>query len=103
VISLGVYPRILKNGKVLWHIDYYVEGHRVRERVGESKTQTKAVLAKRKGEIVSGMFQLNNARKTPHFDEFASEYLTWAKQHKRSWWRDEHLLKHLKAFVGSLK
>ncbi len=72
MISLRVYPRMSKNGKVLWYIDYYVDGHRVRERVGESKTQAKAVLTKRKGEIVSGAFQLNNARKTPHFDQFAS-------------------------------
>jgi integrase len=101
VISLGVYSRTTKGGKVLWYIDYYVAGHRVRERVSESKTQAKAVLTKRKGEIVSGTFHLNDARKTPRFEQFAVEYLTWARQHKRSWWRDEHSLKHLKAFFGA--
>lgn len=69
MISLGVYPRLLKNGKVLWYIDYYVDGHRVRERVGESKTQAKAVLTKRKGEIVFGTFQLNNAANVQSRDQ----------------------------------
>ncbi|NUO79354.1 site-specific integrase [candidate division KSB1 bacterium] len=97
---MGVYRRKRQDGSVLWYIDFYVDGKRVRERVGESKTQAKAVLLKRKGEVVSGKFQLRDARKTPLLSEFAHDYLAWAKQHKRSWSRDEHSLKHLLKRLG---
>lgn len=99
-MTLGVYSRKKQDGAVLWYIDFYVDGKRVRERVGESKTQAKAVLQKRKGEVVTGKFQLKDTRKTPLLSEFANDYLTWAKQHKRSWSRDEHSLKHLLKRLG---
>lgn len=100
-MTLGVYSRKKQDGSVLWYIDFYVDGKRVRERVGESKTQAKAVLQKRKGEVVTGRFQLKDTRKTPLLSEFANDYIAWAKQHKRSWSRDEHSLKHLLKRLGT--
>ena len=97
---MGLYSRKSKDGKSIWYIDFYFEGRRVRERIGESKTQAKAVLAKRKGEIVSGKYQLIQNQKTPRFDLFCNDYFAWAKLNKKSWKRDRSSLKNLKNYFG---
>jgi len=79
---MGVYKR----GNV-YYIDYYFEGNRIRERVGKNKRQAELALASRKGEIAQGKFNLERVKKTPYFEEFAKEYLDWAKINHRSWER----------------
>lgn len=98
---MGVFSKISSDGKKIWYIDYYVDGLRKREKIGESKTQAKAVLAKRKGEIVSGKFKLKDAIKTPSFDKFAHDYLEWAKLNKKSWERDQDSIGHLARHFGA--
>ena len=86
---MGVY----KVGNI-WYIDYYVDGKRIREVVGPIKTEAKAALEARKGEIRTGKFHLKEEKRIL-FEKFAGEYIEYAKANKRSWMRDEISLKHL--------
>jgi uncharacterized protein with gpF-like domain len=93
--QMAVYRR---GGK--WWIDYY---DRDRNRVQESSYSSKkadadALLALRKSEILRGVY------KRPakiSFGEFAQRYMEHAKANKRSWLRDEQMLKQLKPFFGT--
>lgn len=70
-----------------WAIDYYFQGRRIREVVGTNRRQAERALAARKGEIVQGKFNLHMVKPTPYFEDFAKEYLEWAKNNHRSWER----------------
>ncbi len=74
---------VYKRGKV-WYIDYYYQGERVRERVGPNKQTAEDALDARKGEIAQGRFKLQAARPSPLLEDFAKEYLEWARVNHRS-------------------
>lgn len=57
-MKIGIYSRKNKEGKHIWYIDYYFDGRRKLERIGETKTPAKQALAKRKGEVVAGKYGL---------------------------------------------
>lgn len=76
---MGIYKR----GKTWW-IDYYYQGERVRERVGPNKQTAEDALDARKGEIAQGRFNLQAARPSPLLEDFAKEYLEWARLHHRT-------------------
>jgi len=84
---MGVY----KVGNI-WYIDYYYEGRRLREAVGENKMDARDAFEARKGEIRTGKFHLKRDNLVP-FESFAKEYMEYAKINKRSWLRDEIALK----------
>jgi integrase len=92
---MGVYRR----GKIWW-IDYYSQS---RERVQESsqspyRRDAENLLATRKTDVMRGGY------KTPvkiTLDEFGKRYMVHAKANKRSWLRDQQMLKHLKQFFGN--
>ena len=93
---MGVY----KVGNI-WYIDYYADGRRIREAVGEKKSEARAALEARKGEIRTGKFHLKNEKRIL-FEKFADEYIKYAKANKRSWERDNVILKHLKPFFKGI-
>jgi integrase len=80
--------------KETWYIDYYADGRRIREAVGKSKTAAQAALEARKTDIRRGEFRFKKEKKI-RFENFAEEYLEYAKVNKRSWQRDESSLKRL--------
>lgn len=77
---MGVYRR----GKI-WYIDYYFEGKRIREAVGTNKKEAEKALESRLGEIIQGKFSIEKIKPAPFFENFAKEYLEWAKTNHRSW------------------
>ena len=83
-----------------FYIDYRYQGRRIRECVGSSRQMAEQALVARKGEIVQGRFQLAK-RNEVRFEVFAKIYLDYAKTDKRSWDRDERLLKKLTPFFGN--
>ena len=83
-----------------WFIDYYVEGRRVRERIGTSKREAERALAVRRGEVLQGRLKLADRQPSPHFSEFTPRYLAYSEANKRSARRDQFLLKQLVAFFG---
>ncbi len=82
---MGVY-----RSRVVYWIDYYVDGHRKRERIGPDKRLAETVLRKRKVEIAEGKFLESKRPVTTTFDELDTCItLLIARENKRSWDRDE--------------
>jgi integrase len=87
---------VFKKQGVYW-IDYYLNGHRKRERIGPDKRLAETVLRKRKVEIAEGRFLEKKRPVTTTFDELADAYLPYSRKNKRSWDRDTRSVKHLAA------
>ena len=82
-----------------WYIDYYVDGRRRRECIGPSKRQAELVLKKRKVEIAENKFLNIRRFDRIRFKEMSFEYLEiHAKPNKRSYSRDQTIIKHLDEF-----
>jgi integrase len=94
---MGIYKR----GNVYW-IDYYDPN---RTRVQESsqsptRRDAEALLTIRRSEILRGIYK-QPVKIT--FGQFGERYMEHAKANKRSWLRDEQMLKHLCEFFGKEK
>ena len=86
-----------------WFIDYYYRGRRVRESVGTSKKQAENALSTRKAEILQGRYSWLNEKRALRFEALKEEYENYSKANKRSWRRDQELLKNLdRCFHGRL-
>lgn len=93
--QMGIYRR----GNVWW-IDYYDQN---RMRVQESSYSSNRrvaqdLLSVRESEVLRGVF------KRPvkiSFGDFSQKYMEYAKGNKRSWLRDEQMLKHLHGYFGT--
>jgi integrase len=99
---------VFKKQGVYW-IDYYVSGHRKRERIGPDKKLAETVLKKRKVEIAEGKFLEKRRPITTTFDELADTYLKWIMPNdeagiparKRSWrTHDLYAIGQLRAYFG---
>jgi integrase len=90
---------IFKRGNKYW-IDFYdLNRSRVQESSRSSnKRDAEALLALRRSEILRGVYK-RPAKIT--FGELGTRYMEYAKGNKRSWLRDQQMLKHLKNFFGS--
>jgi integrase len=90
---------IYRRGKVFW-IDYY-DQNRVRTQESSHSSirrEAEALLAMRKSEILRGVYR---RPVKISFGEFSARYMEHAKANKRSWLRDEQMLKQLKEFFGT--
>jgi integrase len=90
---------VFKKQGVYW-IDYYVNGHRKRERIGPDKRLAEMVHRKRKVEIAEGKYLDRQRPVTTTFDELAEAYLKYAHENKRSWDRDATSLRKLGETFG---
>jgi integrase len=92
---------VFKKQGVYW-IDYYVQGHRKRERIGPDKRLAETVLRKRKVEIAEGKFLERQRPITTTFDELADAYFTYVvdQQRKRSWPRDRTSIRALNGYFS---
>ena len=92
---MGIYKR---GGK--WCIDFYDQNHtRVQESSHSSRrADAEALLNLRKSEILRGLYK-RPVKIT--VGEFGKRYMEYAKANKRSWLRDEQMLKHLGEFFGT--
>lgn len=66
-----------------YFIDYYVHGHRKREKISHSKKLAETVLGKRKAEIAEGKFLDARRGKQIFLSEFTKEYLEFSRVNKR--------------------
>jgi len=91
-----------------WYIRYWVNGRERKESIGRvgpvTKTLAQARLEERRRQVRLGQYDMIGAH-IPTLGEFAGEYVAYARDvvKKRSWWRDELSLRHLKAFLGDRK
>ncbi len=83
-----------------YYIDFYVGGRRVRKPVG-SKRDAENALAAVKADILRGEYRFKKDRKI-RFEDFAKEYLDYAKTNKKSWKRDRLCLKTFVPFFGNM-
>ena len=92
---------VFKKQGVYW-IDYYVNGHRKRERIGPDKRLAETVLKKRRVEIAEGKYLDRQRPVTTTFDELADAYFAYVvhQQRKRSWARDCTSIRALTAYFG---
>jgi len=100
-------PIFYRKGKTggSWGISYYAGGRQKRERIGRdgevNKTDALKALKARSGELVQGRFDIASTDKSPLFEDFEKNYIAWSKENKKSWDRDESMLKnHLTPFFG---
>ena len=82
-----------------WWIDYYVNGQRKREKIGDKKL-AESVLAKRKVEIAENRYLDRREIPKTTFSQMAKSYLEWSSANKRSSRRDATSLKALKRTFG---
>jgi len=84
-----------RNGK--WWVDYTDArtGRRVRRCVSPSKAEAEDVLAKIRAETVERGFFEPRKELRVLFEEFAEEYLAWAKANKRSYPQDARIVRYL--------
>ena len=83
-----------------WYIDFYADGRRKRKAVG-SRRDAENALSAIKADILRGEYRFKRDGKT-RFEDFAKEYLEYAKINKKSWERDECVLKRLVPHFGDL-
>jgi integrase len=99
---------VFKKQGVYW-IDYYVSGHRKRERIGPDKRLADTVLRKRRVEIAEGKYLEKQRPITTTFDELADAYWQWVrpdeaagiparKRSRKS--SDRYVLGRLRAYFG---
>ena len=93
---MGIYKR----GKI-YYIDYYVGGKRKREKAGENRRLAETLLAKKKVEITENKYFDMTEFKKVRFDEVANDFLEWSRVHKRSFKRDEGIVKNLMSYFGN--
>jgi integrase len=81
-----------------WWVDFYTGGKRVQESTGtKNKREAQRLHALRISEVERGVY----ARPVKiSFHDFGERYMDHAKTHKRSWDRDEQMLKRLEEFFG---
>ena len=79
-----------------WWIDYRANGRRYRQKIGLSKTLAESALAKVKTEITENKFLDIKRECTIRFEDFANEFfMLHSKVNKKSWDRDDVLIKNL--------
>src|ERR1700733_11491425 len=93
--QMGIYRRGEK-----WWVDYF---DRSRQRIQESshssiRRDAEQLLALRKSEVLRGVYR-RPVKIT--LAEFSERYMEHAKTNKRSWLRDEQMLKPLKEYFGN--
>jgi hypothetical protein len=93
----------------VYSIDFYVNGHRKRERIGPDKRLAETVLRKPKVEIAEGRYLEKQRPVTTTLDELADAYLKWIGPNdeagiparKRSWRsHDLYATGQLRAYFG---
>jgi len=89
--------KLYQRGRV-WYLTFYARGKRVQESTGTSdRRKAEKFGALRLSEVERGV-HAQSAKIT--LAEFGEQYLDYAKANKRSWLRDEQILKHLNPAMG---
>ena len=90
--------KIYQRGRI-WYLTFTVRGKRVQESTGTAdRRKAEKFYAKRLSEVERGEYA-QSARIT--LTQFGQQYLDYAKANKRSWIRDEQIMRHLSQAFGS--
>jgi integrase len=89
---------LYRRGRI-WYADFYVRGKRVQESTGTAnRRRAEKIYASRISEVERGEF-VKPVRIT--ISDFGQQYLEYAKTNKRSWMRDQGVMKHVNKFFGT--
>lgn len=95
---MGVYPRKLKNGKVVWCYRIVFKGRDIRKTVGPLKRQAIEAERRKRIELVDGVVTPHK-KKEIRFKDLAELYMKiHSKPNKKAWKRDAVSIKHLNGF-----
>ena len=86
-----------------FYIRYQYKNDRLQERTGAKNiTEAREFLSARKTDIARGEYKLPTSRKERPYliEEAARDYLDWSRTHKRSFLRDQTVLKKLLQHFG---
>ena len=105
MINLAINYRTNKEGKKIWHIDYYDNrGKRIRETIGTSKKLAETVLQKRKVQIAENRFLDIKKKPKITLKELINLYLKeFSKPNKRSYIGDVSRANNLLSYFGENK
>jgi integrase len=78
-----------------WHLEFWADGKRVREKFGPSRRDAERALAARQTAVREGRFWETRDRCEVTLVEFSGEFEVWSRQHKRSWRRDRVSMRNL--------
>ena len=88
---------------ITYSLDYRVNGYRTIESLGRiTKRQAELIMAQRQKEIAEGKFPIIKDYKKVLFFDICHEFLEWSRAHKRSYLRDEGIIKNLKSYFGNI-
>jgi len=88
---------------VVYLLDYRVNGYRKVESLGKiTKREAELIMAQRQKEIAEGRFPIIKDYGRILFFKTCDEWLEWSRAHKRSYIRDEGLVKKLKSYFGNI-
>jgi hypothetical protein len=92
---MGIYKR-----NRIWWIDFYdQQKNRIQESTHKTnRKEAEKLLALRQADVARGLYQIP-CKIT--LKEFSAKYLEYAKVNKRSWERDNQMLKHFESFFGN--
>jgi integrase len=93
--QMGIYKR----GKIWW-VDYHDQQHQRMQESSYSSNRRDAqdLLNVRQSAVTRGVFR-RPVKIT--FADYGKKYMEYAKANKRSWLRDEQMVKHLEEFFGA--
>ncbi len=84
----------------IWYADFYVQGKRVQESIGTAnRREAEKFYALRISEVERGEYA-KPLKIT--ICEFGQQYLEYAKANKRSWLRDQQIMRHLNVFFENM-
>ena len=87
-----IYKR--KDRKSTWEIVFFDRGRRHKEDY-PTKEIAKKMLIIREEEVLRGRYNFDIEHYSPKFEDFARDYLEYAKSNKVTWIRDVEFIKHL--------
>ena len=92
--------RVYEKRPGYYMIDYHIDGKRKREYAGRTKQDAEYLLSKRRTEIYEGKLNLQALNGKIPFRDFTESYLRTSKTYKRSYRREEVIVRHLVNFFG---
>lgn len=92
--------RIYEKKPGYYMLDYYIDGKRKREYAGKTRRDAEYKLSKRRTELYEGKLNIQALNGKTPFRDFAEDYLRKSKTYKRSYRREEVIMKNLMNFFG---
>ncbi|MHC4621322.1 MAG: tyrosine-type recombinase/integrase [Planctomycetota bacterium] len=99
-VERGIYVRKTRAGRLRYFVRVTTSYKDILRVAGDSISMARTERRDLETDIDRGKLELKNKGRAPAFSDFVDTYLEYAKQHKRSWKRDEGALRPLSDFLA---